>query len=50
MDDKDRSSLLDFCERVFGEEFARSKLDLTDGSELWKKVCTVVSLQQFSSY
>ena len=49
-DDKDRSSLLDFCERVFSEEFARSKLDLTDGSELWKKVCTVVSLQQFSSY
>jgi hypothetical protein len=40
-DDEDRSSLLDFCERVFGEEFA-SKLDFTDGSELWKKVGTVI--------
>ena len=32
-DDKDRSSLFDFCERVFSKEFAR-KLDFTDGSEL----------------
>jgi hypothetical protein len=39
-DDNDRSSLLNFCERVFGEEFAR-KFDFTDGSDLWKKVRTV---------
>jgi hypothetical protein len=39
-DNKDRSSLLNFCERVFGEEFAR-KLDFTEGSELWKKVGAV---------
>lgn len=40
-DDEDRSLLLNFCERVFGEEFAR-KLDFADGSELWKKVGTVI--------
>jgi hypothetical protein len=39
-DDNDRSSLLNFCERVFGEEFAR-KFDFTDGSDVWKKVSTV---------
>jgi hypothetical protein len=40
-DDKDRSSLLDFCERVFGEGFTRN-LDFTDGSELWKKVSIII--------
>lgn len=40
-DDKERRSLINFCECVFGEEYA-SKLDSTDGSELWKKVVNVV--------
>ena len=39
-DDKDCNSLLNFCEHVFGGEFAH-KLDFKDGSELWKKVSTV---------
>jgi hypothetical protein len=40
-DDKERSSLLDFCERVFGEKVAH-KLDFTDSGDLWKKVSTVI--------
>ena len=40
-DDKERSSLINFCERVFGGEYA-CKLDFADGSELWKKVNAVI--------
>lgn len=40
-DGKERNSLINLCERVFGEEFT-GKQDFTDGSELWKKVNTVI--------
>jgi hypothetical protein len=40
-DGKERNLLIKLCERVFGEEFA-GKEDFTDGSELWKKVNTII--------
>lgn len=39
-DEHDRKTLVDLCERIFGEELTQ-RLDLSVRGELWKKVSTI---------